>query len=292
MIARFVARLIDAQAGWARPLGDFNHRWLTAIFRPLGPIKDFLNGKWLGHSLHAVLTDVPVGVFTLAVIFDFLDLRGPADVAIAFGILAMAAAAVAGLADYTDTDDRPRMVATVHATLMTTALVVYLVSFVLRLGDATADRLVPIVLSLVGYLLLSAGAWLGGDVVYAMGNMVNRHAWRFGGTAGWLKIDATDIPDGQLTRAKAGTQSVVLVRQGERILCLHDVCAHAGGPLSQGRIVDGSVECPWHFSRYNLATGRRTRGPTTFDQPVYEVRAAEGGGWEARRVGGMSGQNT
>ena len=41
-------------------LGDFNVRWLRALFRPIRPIKDFLNGKWLGHSLHAVLTDLPL----------------------------------------------------------------------------------------------------------------------------------------------------------------------------------------------------------------------------------------
>lgn len=291
MIGRFVSRLIDAQAGWARPLGDLNIRVLKALFRPLGQVKDFLNGKWLGHSLHAALTDVPIGVFTLALIFDSLDLRGPADVAIAFGLLAMTAAAIAGLADYTDTDDRPRMVATLHATLMSVALVVYAVSFALRLDDGGADRLVPILLSVVGYVVITAGAWVGGEVVYALGNMVNRHAWRFGDKTEWLKINVTAVPEGVLTKAKAGTHSVVLVRQGESILCMHDICAHAGGPLSAGRIVDGSVECPWHFSRYDLATGRRTRGPTTFDQPIYEVRAAEAGGWEARRITGMSGQN-
>jgi nitrite reductase/ring-hydroxylating ferredoxin subunit/uncharacterized membrane protein len=291
MIARLVTRLIGAQAGWAKPLGDFNHRWLSAVFRPLRPLKDLLNGKWLGHSLHAALTDVPVGVFTLAIVFDVLDLRGAADVAIAFGILAALGAAVSGLADYSDTDGHPRMVATVHATLNTLALLAYVASLVLRLGAPDGDRLLAIGLSLVGYLLLIAGAWVGGEIVYALGNMVNRHAWRFGGTAGWIKLDVSEVPEGTPTQAKAGAQKLVLVREGETIHALHDVCAHAGGPLSEGRIVDGCIECPWHFSRYRLSDGRRTQGPTTFDQPRYEVRPAEGGGWEARRISGSAGQN-
>ena len=132
MIGRFFSRLIYAQAGWAKPLGDFNVRWIGAIFRPIRPMKDFLHGKWLGHSVHAALTDVPIGAFTLAILFDIFDLRSAADWAIGFGILAMIAAAVAGTADYTDTDDDPRMVATVHATIMVIALVVYLISFGLR----------------------------------------------------------------------------------------------------------------------------------------------------------------
>ena len=66
MIGRFVTRLVDAQAGWARPFGDFNHRWLTALFRPMRPVKDFFNGTWLGHPVHAALTDVPIGALTVA----------------------------------------------------------------------------------------------------------------------------------------------------------------------------------------------------------------------------------
>ena len=291
MIGRLVSRLIGAQAVWARPLGDINHRLLTALFRPMTRVKGFLNGKWLGHSLHAVLTDVPVGVFTLAIILDLLDQRAAADIAIAFGLLAMIGAAVAGLADYTDTDGHPRMVATVHATLISLALFVYAVSFALRLDAPAGDRTWAIATSFVGYALLAGGAWIGGEVVYALGNMVNRHASRFSGTPNWIKLDVADIPEGQPTKAKAGAQALVLVRDGSTIYALHDLCAHAGGPLSSGRIVDGCIECPWHSSRFELTTGRRRQGPTTFDQPRYEVREADGGGYEALRVGGTTGQN-
>lgn len=291
MIGRLLSRLIYAQAGWAKPFGDFNVRWIGAMFRPIRPIKDFLHGKWLGHSVHAALTDVPIGAFTLAIGFDIFNFRTAADASIGFGILSMLAAAVAGAADYTDTDDEPRMVATVHATLMVVALVVYLVSFWMRWSNPAADRLVPIVLSLVGYGIVTAGAFVGGELVYTLGNMVNRHAWRFFGTAKWTKLDLTEIPEGVPTAAKAGAQSLVVVRNGDTVLALYAQCAHAGGPLAEGKLVDGCIECPWHHSRYDMATGRRTRGPTTFDQPRYDVRKAEGGGWEVLRVTGTTGQN-
>lgn len=291
MLGRLAARLVTAQGFWARPVGDFVHRVLAAVFRPLRPIKSFLNGKWLGHSLHAALTDVPVGVFTLAILLDLLDMREAADIAIVFGILAVAAALVAGLADFTDTDGQARATATVHATLILVAAVAYLASLAMRLADPAGDRLLPIVVSLVGYGLLTAGAWVGGEVVYALGNMVSRHAWRFAGTAGWIKLDTTEIPEGVPLRTKAGAQQILLVREGATIHALHEVCAHAGGPLSEGRIIDGCIECPWHFSRYELATGRRKSGPTTFDQPRYEIRTAEGGGYEVRRVTGLVSQN-
>jgi nitrite reductase/ring-hydroxylating ferredoxin subunit len=74
------------------------------------------------------------------------------------------------------------------------------------------------------------------------------------------------------------------VRDGERILALHDVCSHAGCSLSTGKLVDGQIECPCHGSRYRLADGHVTRGPSVYDQPAYEIRKAESG-WEARRAG-------
>src|SRR6185369_12013061 len=104
MIGRLLVRILNAQSGWAQPFGDFNHRWLSALFRPIKPIQSFLNGGWLGHSIHAALTDLPIGIFTLAIVFDLLDQKTSADWAVAFGVLTMVAAAVAGLADYTDTD--------------------------------------------------------------------------------------------------------------------------------------------------------------------------------------------
>lgn len=291
MIGRLLVRIINAQAGWAKPFGDFNHRWLVALFRPIKPVKDFLNGKWLGHSVHAALTDVPVGVFTIGILFDVLDRRPAADIAVVVGILAMVAAAVAGLADYTDVDDHPRMVATVHGTLMVVALLVYLLDLWLRLSSPAGDRLVAIAVGLVGYGILTAGAFVGGENVYALGDMVNRHAWRFFQPPKWTKLDLTEIPEATPTKAKAGTQSLVVVRQGETIYALHEQCAHAGGSLSEGKIVDGCIQCPLHGSCFDLATGRRKSGPTTFDQPHYEVRAADGGGWEVKRIGMGTGQN-
>jgi nitrite reductase/ring-hydroxylating ferredoxin subunit/uncharacterized membrane protein len=292
MIGRWLSRLLAAQARWARPFGDFNVRWLKALFRPMRPIKDFLHGRWLGHSVHAALTDVPIGILALSLLFDVIDLRSAADIALGVGMVAMLLAAISGSADYSETDDDARTSATVHATLMVVALLVYLVSLWMRLGSPVADRTVAILLSVVGISIVSLAAWVGGEVVYAFGNMVNRHAWRFSPKTDWLKLDVTDIPEGEPLPAKAGTQSVVVVRQGDTVYALHAQCAHAGGPLPSGRIVDGCIECPWHFSRFDLATGRRRQGPTTFDQPHYEVRAAEGGGWEVRRLSGMTGQNT
>lgn len=280
-MARFFIRLMDAQAGWAAPLGEAIHRLVSAIFRPIRPLKDLLNGTWLGHPIHAALSDLPVGLFAGVVLLDVLNERPAADALVVLGILGMLAAAVAGLADYADTDGAPRVRATLHASLMVTALVVYAISLAIRAGSP-ADRTLPVALSIVGFVVLTAGAFVGGDVVFAHGNMVSRHAWRTGG-AKWNALDVGEVAEGMPTRAKLGANTLVLVREGTTIHALHDQCAHAGGPLSGGRLVDGCIECPWHGSRFRLTDGRVARGPAVYDQPRYEVREVEGG-LEARRV--------
>ncbi|MGZ8501795.1 MAG: Rieske 2Fe-2S domain-containing protein [Candidatus Limnocylindrales bacterium] len=281
MLGRALTRLIDAQAGWARPFGDWLHGLVAAIFGRMVTIRSFLNGTWLGHPLHAVMTDVPIGALTVVIVLDVLGQPVGADVALVLGILAMLASAVIGFADYSVTDGQARVRATVHSTLMIVALALYLGSLALRAGSPV-DRTVPIALSVVAYLVLAAGAFVGGDVAYVLGNMIDRHAFRPVGTK-WAPLEVGPLPEGQLAKARLGVQNLVLVRRGETILALHDQCAHAGGPLSGGRIVDDCVECPWHQSQFELATGHRRRGPTVYDQPTYEVRAAEGGGYEARR---------
>jgi nitrite reductase/ring-hydroxylating ferredoxin subunit/uncharacterized membrane protein len=276
-------RLMDAQGFWVRPLGDFVQRIVKAIFRPIRPIKDFLNGTWLGHSVHVALTDLPIGAFTLVILFDILGAADAAGISLVVGILATVAAAVAGYADYADTDGSARDRATLHSTIMLVALVLYLVSLVSRIG-ATGVPPLGFALSVVGYLTITAGAYVGGDVVYALGNMVSRHAWR-PRAAKWAMLQVEgELADGVLAKATMGAQTLLLVKDGDVIHALHDTCAHAGAPLHEGRIVDGCIECPWHQSRYRLRDGRHVQGPTTFDQPAYEVRGAETGGWEARRV--------
>ena len=287
-MGRLLARIVAAQDRWARPLGDFNHRWLSALFRPIRPLKDFLNGTWLGHPLHSAATDIPIGALLLVVVLDLVNQPAAADIALVATVLFMLAAAVTGAADYADTDGTARVRATTHSTLMVVALLLLLVSLGLRAGSPS-DRTIPIALSIVGFLIVTAGAYVGGDVVYLLGNMVSRHAFRGGGTK-WIRLDTGDVtdlatlPEATPTKAKAGINELVLVRIADTVYAMHAVCAHAGGPLAQGTVVNGCVECPWHGSRFRLTDGHLRRGPALYDQPTYEVRAAEGGGYEVRRA--------
>lgn len=284
MLGRYVTRAVDAQARWSKPLGDFNHRWLSALFHPIRPIQNLLNGTWLGHPVHAAVTDIPIGAMTVSIVADVIGQPLVADVSLLIGVLAMVASAVTGAADYTEVDGTARNRATVHSAIMVVALVLYAISLAIRSGSPV-ERTVPFLLAVLGYLLLTLGAEIGGDLVYLAGTHVDRHAWR-GAGAKWIKVDLgdlADIPEGGPTKLKAGINELAVIRNGDRILAVHAQCAHAGGPLAEGTIVGDAIQCPWHGSRYRLADGHVARGPAMYDQPAYDVRRAEAGGWETRR---------
>ena len=287
-MARLLARIVALNDGWAKPFGEFNRRWSTALFRPMLPIRDLLNGRWLGHPLHSAVTDIPIGLLLGTVVLDLIGQPTAADVILLATIVFMVGAAVTGLADYSDTSGTALTRATLHSTLMVIALVLLVVSAVMRTG-APLERTIPIALSIIGFLIVTAGAFVGGDVVYVAGNMVSRHAFRGAGTK-WIRLDTGDVGDlaalheATPTKMKAGINDLVVVRIGDTIHAMHSVCAHAGGPLDQGQVVDGCLQCPWHGSRFSLADGRVRRGPSVYDQPSYEVRATDSGGYEVRRV--------
>ncbi len=277
---RLITRLIDAQRVWAGPLGEFVQRYLERAFTRFRPAKDALNGVWLGHPLHPLLTDVPVGALTTASLLDVLGQRKSADIALATGVAGMAASAVAGLADGVDTFGDTRLHTTVHATVMSGSLALYLASLGVRALRPGA-RPLAVLLSMAGYAGMAAGAYIGGDLVFRSGNNVDRHAWDGAGKT-WRSLGMDDIPEGGLVAATAGKQRLVLFRDGASILALDDVCAHQGGLLHAGSIVDGCVECPIHGSRFRLSDGRVVRGPSVYDQPAFEVRRGAAG-LEARR---------
>ena len=182
-----------------------------------------------------------------------------------------------GLADYTDTDGTARTRATTHATLMTVALVILIVSLVIRAGDP-ADRTVAVVLGIVAFGLVS-----GGGVRRRRRRLRPRQHGQpprvprcrhevDQARARRRSPDLDDLAEATPTKMKAGINDLVVVRLGERVFALHATCAHAGGPLDKGTVVDGCVQCPWHGARYRL-DGRPRRARPIGLRPARATRS-------------------
>jgi nitrite reductase/ring-hydroxylating ferredoxin subunit/uncharacterized membrane protein len=272
-------------------LADSLQQTVNGIFQAGGvsgkKARNFLNGVWLGHALHPLLTDVPIGAWTTAAALDLLsgaddksDLAAGADAAVGLGILGALGAAVAGITDWTDTYGEERTIGLTHMLLNVGSLSAYSLSFLLR---KSGQRKLGVALSLAAYGTTAYSAFLGGELVFRIGSMVNHNA--FNEKPGeWTELmDEADLPENTLHKADAGGAPVLVVKQDDQVYALHDICPHAGGPLDEGQLEGETVVCPWHGSRFSLKDGKVIDGPATFDAPSYEVRR-EAGKIEVRHV--------
>ncbi|WP_147375480.1 DUF2231 domain-containing protein [Jiangella rhizosphaerae] len=126
-----------------------------------------LHGDWLGHAVHPLLTDVPVGAWTSAALLDLSgrsELRPAARFLVGAGLVAAVPTAVTGVAEWGRTEGGTRRVGVIHAASNTTALVLYSGSFAAR--RAGRHRL-GVLLGLGGIAAASAGGFLGGHLAIA-----------------------------------------------------------------------------------------------------------------------------
>ncbi|MGX7827440.1 DUF2231 domain-containing protein [Actinokineospora sp. 24-640] len=140
-----------------------------------------------GHAVHPMLMVFPLGLLTTAVGFDVLHLitdRGSfattAAHLMAAGVLLGVVAAVAGWADWwlvTPRGSRARRIGLAHGLVNTAVLVVFAISWVLRVGAVDwAPSWTAIVLVWAGVLALGLGGWLGGELVERLGVSVEEDA--------------------------------------------------------------------------------------------------------------------
>lgn len=130
--------------------------------------------------------------------------------------------------------------------------------------------------AMAGYLVASAASHLGGQLVYQE-RIGTDHANRRPIPDDFVAVlPEVALEEGKPARVELRGTPIVLVRKEQQVFALGDTCAHQGGPLSEGKVEDTTISCPWHGSVYCLETGQVERGPSTFDQPVYEARIYRG----------------
>jgi nitrite reductase/ring-hydroxylating ferredoxin subunit/uncharacterized membrane protein len=243
-------------------------------------LQNFLHGTWLGHPLHSVLTDVPLGAWTAALVLDAVDeISGrdefgrAADASVAVGIVGAVASAVTGLTDWHATDGRARRVGITHGLMNATALTLYATSLALR---RRKNRRAGRGFSLLGYAISSAAAYLGGHLVYGEQVGVDHTVGEEPPSKFVAVMREADLGEGELHRVEADGTGVLVARRGGRIFAMIERCSHLGGPLAEGQLEGESVRCPWHGSRFALEDGAVLEGPSVHPQPCLTVRVHDG----------------
>jgi len=242
-------------------------------------VKNAMHGVWLGHPLHPVFTDVPIGAWTTSLVLDAVGairedegLERASDVAMAVGLVGAVGAAVTGLTDWSETQGRSRRTGLLHGLMNITATALYATAYALR---KSGSRSAGTSCAIAGYTIALGAAFLGGDLVYDQ---------RIGVTHADVPqpeqftpvAEASQLGENAMMRAKTLDADALLVRQHGRLCGLAHSCTHLGGPLSEGTLKDGSVVCPWHGSEFALGDGHVIKGPASINQPCLEVRERGG----------------
>ncbi|HJT03295.1 MAG TPA: Rieske (2Fe-2S) protein [Pseudonocardiaceae bacterium] len=239
-------------------------------------VRNLLSGTNLGHPAHPMLTDLPIGAWSMSALLDIFggaDAERAADLLVGAGILSAVPTAATGLNDWSDTIGGERRIGAVHATANVAALTLYLASLIARRGGARGTGKV---LGLTGFGVMVVGAYLGGHLSFAKGVNVN-HTFLEHRSQDWTTVLAeAELVEGELRRVSVGEAPVLLVRDDGQIYALANTCSHAGGPLDEGELADGCVICPWHASTFRLTDGHVVRGPATIPQPAYQTRVRDG----------------
>jgi nitrite reductase/ring-hydroxylating ferredoxin subunit/uncharacterized membrane protein len=276
---RMMTRLEEART--LDPVSDRLQAAVQAVAKPQR-LRDLLHGTWLGHPLHPVLVQLPVGSFVSAAILDLLPPSGRSRASttlIAAGVAGVAPAVAAGLLDWSQMTRDRRRVGLIHASANAAAVGLYTASLVARLrGRATLGK----AFGFAGLSVAGLGAYLGGHLSYAQSGGVNQAAAEIVRVPQeWTEVGSlASLPDGRPAVRTAGDVSILVYRRGDHVSALIERCGHETGPLGEGEVTgsgaDACVVCPWHGSVFRMADGAVRHGPAASDQPLLRSRVRAG----------------
>ena len=209
------------------------------------------------------------------------DLRDVARHLVPAGLAAGLAAAVPGIVDYltvipprSSGKERARK----HALLNTTGLGLFAASWLLERNRRRPA--VSLLLQGLGSAVMSVAGYLGGTLVYRNQIAVDH---RYAGAGRWqeetrmsgnpraLTSAAAPLDVNQMKLVHIGERRVAVARTETGYAAFQDRCTHKGGPLSDGVLICGTVQCPWHGSQFDVKTGEVRCGPATGNIETYEI---------------------
>ncbi len=117
-----------------------------------------------------------------------------------------------------------------------------------------------------------------GHMRRAAGSVADEAALRTEGFVPLFK-GAREVPtDRARVAALPAGQRVAVFRHGDRLRAVSNLCRHQGGPLGEGRVMDGCITCPWHGWQYRVEDGC---SPPPFDEKVetYRLRVVSDAVW-------------
>jgi nitrite reductase/ring-hydroxylating ferredoxin subunit/uncharacterized membrane protein len=235
-----------------------------------------------------MLVAFPIGLLVTSFVFDLIsrwrDLPSLASAAwycVIAGLVGAAIAAIPGIIDLfaiVPSKSEARSRGYLHALTNAFVIVVFIADAAYRGTPNAMPDNTSLILSAIGVALIDVSGWLGATMVYDNQIAVNH---LYANAAGYrvVKLNdwnqpvckTSDIAEGQLLLAEIQGARVAVGRCSQGVVAFSDRCTHAGGPLSDGALVGCTVQCPWHGSQFDVATGRVVAGPAEERIITYDV---------------------
>lgn len=242
-----------------------------------------------GHPIHSMLIPFPFAFLTGGWVFGVAgallksrDLTTVWRHLVPTGVAAGLVAAVPGILDYAGSvppDSSAKSRAAKHGMLNSAAMLLFAAGWMMSRRSRRGQAL-PLAVQGLGTAVLSFGAWLGGTLVVR--NQIgvdhryaNKGQWKeetrghAGGPA--LLAAARGLGVDQMKLVHAGDKRIVVGRTEDGYAAFDDRCTHRGGPLSDGVLICGTVQCPWHGSQFDVTTGEVKCGPAETRIRTYAV---------------------
>lgn len=247
-----------------------------------------------GHPIHSILVCFPIAFYTATLLFDILAVTSdPAFLHTAFymnlcAIVGAVLAAIPGVIDYFMTvppKSSGKKRAAQHGLLNSTALVLFIITFIIRLSNDLPESSVLIPIESIGLILTVIAGWLGGTLVYR--NQIGVDI-RYAGAGRWNeeRIRATDgeievgtsneLQVNQMKLVHVGDRRIVVAKTENGYAAFNDSCTHRGGSLAGGSMICGTVQCPWHGSHFDVKDGTVKAGPAKMPIAVFPVSEKNG----------------
>ncbi len=248
------------------------------------------------HPLHPMLIAFPIAFLFGAPLADVAGrLGGWTSLWDTGAYLSVAAvvsglvAAVPGLVDYfgvVPPGSSAKRRATWHLVVNVSALVACAAGWVFRDLQTLEPGYGTIVLEIAAAALVTFGGAMGSTLVYRNQIAVDH---RYAGAGKWKEQDVAATPGttavvakadelkvGQMKLLHVGDRRIVLARTESGYVAFDDRCTHRGGPLSDGALACGTVQCPWHGSQFDVYSGAVKAGPAREAIGTYRVEDAGG----------------
>jgi 3-phenylpropionate/trans-cinnamate dioxygenase ferredoxin subunit len=91
-----------------------------------------------------------------------------------------------------------------------------------------------------------------------------------------IVCDLAEVPPGTAKRVVADDREIAIYNVDGEIFATDDICSHEEASLSDGELIEHTIECPLHGARFDVRTGKPLSLPAVVPVDTFPVRVVDG----------------